>query len=190
MCLNGRYFNDLESNEGKAVVVIDENTAKALFGYADAVGKTINIGPSTSPQKVTIVGIKASSTIFGNNSNMPASVDVPISFLKNMYPTNFTISSVVISADSQDDSSDAGSGAISILESRHNNRGKSLYIASSMISQLTQINNVLGILTDFVGAVAAISLLVGGVGVMNIMLVSVTERTREIGIRKAIGDSL
>ena len=183
----GRYFNSLETNEGKAVAVIDENAAKSLFGYTDVVGKTFNIGPANAPQKVTVVGVKASNNLFSSNPNIPISIDVPITFLQTMYSNNFIISSLTVSADSKDNTSDAGAGAISILESRHNNRGKDIYIATSLMSQLNQINSVLGVITDFVGAVAAISLIVGGVGVMNIMLVSVTERTREIGIRKAIG---
>lgn len=184
----GRYFNEMEQNEGKAVAVIDENAAKELFGYSDAVGKTMNIGPGNAGKKVTIIGIKASSAMFGGGPpNMPISVDVPITLLQTIYSSNFQINSLTLAADSKDDSEDAGNGAVSILESRHNNRGKSIYTASNLFQQLDQINKVLGIFTSFIGAVAAISLVVGGIGVMNIMLVSVTERTREIGIRKAIG---
>lgn len=184
----GRYYNEMEQNEGKAVAVIDENAAKTLFGYSDAVGKTMNIGPGNGSKKVTIIGIKASSAMFGGGPpNMPISVEVPITLLQSMYSSNFQINSLTIAADSKENAEDAGNSAISILESRHNNRGKSIYTASNLFQQLDQINKVLGIFTSFIGAVAAISLVVGGIGVMNIMLVSVTERTREIGIRKAIG---
>lgn len=184
----GRYYNEMEQNEGKAVAVIDENAAKKMFGYSDAVGKTMNIGPGNAGKKVTIIGIKASSAMFGGGpNNMPISVDVPISFLQTTYADNFKISSMVLSADAKDNAEAAGDSAVSILESRHNNRGKDVYTATNLFQQLEEINKVLGIFTSFIGAVAAISLLVGGIGVMNIMLVSVTERTREIGIRKAIG---
>lgn len=184
----GRYYNEMEENEGKAVAIIDESAAKTLFGYSDAVGKTMDIGPGNGSKKVTIVGIKASSNMFGGGpDNMPISVEVPITLLQTIYPNNFQINSLTISADSKDHAEDAGNSAVSILESRHNNRGKSIYTATNLFQQLDQINKVLGIFTSFIGAVAAISLVVGGIGVMNIMLVSVTERTREIGIRKAIG---
>lgn len=184
----GRYYNEMEQNTGKAVAVIDENAAKDLFGYSNAVGKTMNIGPANAARKVTIVGIKSSSGAFGAGpANMAIDVDVPITLLQTMYPTNFQISSLIISSTSKEDTVDAGNGAVSILESRHNNRGKSIYTANNLFKQLDQLNSVLGIFVDFIVAVAGISLVVGGIGVMNIMLVSVTERTREIGIRKAIG---
>jgi putative ABC transport system permease protein len=184
----GRYFNQLEENEGKSVAVIDEDAAKELFGSADAVGKTMDLGPTGAEKKVTIVGIRSSAGSFGGGGpNAAIAVDVPISFAQTMYSTNFTISNLTVSADSKEDVQDAGDSAVSILESRHNNRGKGMYTASNLFKQMNQINNILSIFTDFIGAVAGISLVVGGIGVMNIMLVSVTERTREIGIRKAIG---
>lgn len=184
----GRYFNEFEENEGKAVAVIDDNSAQALFGTQDAIGKTMDLGPIGASKKVTIVGVKSSAGSFGNmGANAAISVDVPITFLQTMYSNNFNISNLTIAANSKDDVEEAGDSAVSILESRHNNRGKDIYSASNLFKQMDQINNVLGIFTDFIGAVAGISLIVGGIGVMNIMLVSVTERTREIGIRKAIG---
>jgi putative ABC transport system permease protein len=187
--LYGRFFNENEYLGGKAVVIIDDNTAKSFFGYSDVVGKSIKIGPKGSVKKATIIGVtKGISSPFGGKmDNMPSFIYTPTTFLSTLYSTDWNIDSISLMATSQDNGEEAGNAARNILESRHNNRGKDIYTVGNALSQLDQINKVLGIFTASIGAVAAISLLVGGIGVMNIMLVSVTERTREIGIRKAIG---
>ncbi|HEY8889022.1 MAG TPA: ABC transporter permease [Clostridium sp.] len=192
----GRFLNEREVEEGKAVAVIDQTSAKALFGTDDAVGKTFKLGPVGSSKSATIIGVSKASSMFGGGGNggpnrggdsTPALVTVPITFLQTLYPTDFNISTLSVTSSSQENSVQTGNDALKIVQTRHNNKTVDLYKASNSASMLTSINQVLGIFTTFLSAVAAISLLVGGIGVMNIMLVSVTERTKEIGIRKAIG---
>ena len=186
----GRFFNEREFEEGAPVVIIDENAAEDIFGYADVVGQTMQIGQGSISKKATIIGVeKGFNNPFGRmrGNSAPVAVKMPITFLGSIQSSEIRIGSITVMADTKENSEAAGNGALNILEARHNNRGQEVYSAESTLRILDQINSVLTIFTSFIGAVAAISLLVGGIGVMNIMLVSVTERTREIGIRKAIG---
>ena len=184
----GRFFNDSDVLQNKDVAVIDENSAKNLFGYEDVVGKSIIIGSASQSKTLKIIGVTASTGIFGfGNANAPIFINVPITVIQSLYSSDFTMDTISIMADSKENVESAGNSSLHVLESMHNNKGLGAYTATSLLSSLSQINNVLSIFTTFISAVAGISLIVGGVGVMNIMLVSVTERTREIGLRKSIG---
>lgn len=191
----GRFLNDREVEEGKSVAVIDQTSAKALFGTDDAVGKSFKLGPVASSKSATVVGVSKASSMFSggggarsrSGDSTPTLVTVPVTFLKTLYPIDFNISTLSITSTSQANTVQTGDDALKIVQNKHDNKTTDLYKATNSASMLDSINQVLGIFTTFLSAVAAISLLVGGIGVMNIMLVSVTERTREIGIRKAIG---
>lgn len=186
--LYGRFINERDVLLGRNVVVIDNVSAKNIFGYEDCVGKTVKIGTKDNMVNSVIIGVYkndngAFAATFG--ANMPVFIYTPITFYQKLVPNEFNISVLEVLVADTKNAETIGKNIVKLLETRHFNKDK--YKAENLIKQIDQVNNIINIFTMIIGAIAGISLVVGGIGVMNIMLVSVTERTREIGIRKAIG---
>ncbi len=184
--LQGRYFNDGEEQRSANVAVLGHDTADDLFGGGDAVGKEITV----EGKPFTVVGVQdKEKTAFGGGKNSEDNmVHMPITTFHHLHPE---ILDYWISAKFDDQ---ANKGLVEdeireMLRRRrkvHNDQEDNFAIfgADSITRLWTQITSSLFLLMF---GLSAVGLMVGGVGVMNIMLVSVTERTREIGVRKAIG---
>ena len=192
--LHGRYFTEEECQRGDNVAVISEEGAQAFFGSTDVVGQTIMVDLYGYQLDYRIIGVrKAKDSVIMNMDNMMngTSIKLEVPYMHFVNATGETwpieeIYSMLISSDSPN-INETLKRIVSILEARHDVRGEDCFTIDSFDSYMEKINQVIGYVTLFVGFVSAISLLVGGIGVMNIMLVSVTERTSEIGIRKALG---
>ncbi len=178
----GRFFTSSDNASTRRVIVINQKMADDLFGVGgDALGQKVTIADNP----VMVIGVsKSTAGMFSGGDR--AEAFMPINLYFTMFDSNgaYELDGTALSKDRV---AEVAERAIKILELRHGDKTGKVYRMFNMEQEMQAANKVTGIMTLIIGAIAGISLLVGGIGVMNIMLVSVTERTREIGIRMAIG---
>lgn len=184
----GRFFSKIDQHRSNRVTVLGADLAEKLFGDTNPVGKQLQI-KNVSFQIIGLLAQKGSS---------PGAVDydeaalVPITTAANRLigrnsPYGIGLTYLVASAKDGDSVEAAEFQIANLLRLRHNIVGEDDFTIRSQKDALETVGQITGALTIMLAAIASISLFVGGIGIMNIMLVSVTERTQEIGLRKAIG---
>ena len=185
----GRFISDLDLKRNEQIVALGSELAEQLFGNEDPLGKQVRLKDIS----LKVVGVMQSKgSTFGSNQDMNAFV--PITTMANRIvgqtsPYGTQVTFISVSVEDQDNMKAAQFQIENLLRLRHKITDEDDFTVRNQKDLMNTLGQITGALTLMLAATAAISLFVGGIGIMNIMLVSVTERTQEIGLRKAIGAS-
>jgi putative ABC transport system permease protein len=183
----GRFFTDIDIKRNNQVTVLGADLAERLFGTQNPIGEQLRI-KNSSFQIIGVLEAKGSSL----GANYDEAALIPLTTSANRLvgrnsPYGIALDYIVASARNSQSVDAAEFQITNLLRLRHKITGEDDFSIRSQKNALQIVGQITGALTIMLAAIAAISLIVGGIGIMNIMLVSVTERTQEIGLRKAIG---